>query len=93
MNCERADIWGVYFCFVFYLSACLIFLLSLLTLPVCWSLWDFWAHGWVTVSASLPCGRFCPYLGWGVTSSHLSVSLPLCSIIVMWLLKANLGFC
>ena len=67
--------------------------LTTLTLPVCWSLCCLWAHGWVTVSASLPWGRFCPYLGWRVTSSHLSVPLPLCSIIVTWLLKDNLGFC
>ena len=53
------------------LFICFIFLFFVLTLSVCWSLCDFWAHGWVTVSASLPCGRFCPYLGWGVTSSHL----------------------
>ena len=43
------------------------------------------------------CGRFCPYLGCGVT--HFSVPLPLhlhtitvIIIIVMWLLKDNLGF-
>ena len=47
------------------------------------------------VSASLSSGRFCPYLGWGVTSSHLSVLLPLCTIriILMWLLKDNERFC
>ena len=33
------------------------------------------------------------YLGWVVTSTHLSVPLLLRSIIVMQLLKDNLGFC
>ena len=80
------------FCILFI---CLIFLFSLLTLPVCWSLCGLQAHGLVTVSASLPFGRFCPYLRWGFTPSHLSVSLPLCSIIIIvtWLLTDNLGFC
>ena len=52
-----------------------------------------WAYGWVTVSANFPCGRFCPYLGCGVTPSHLSVLLPVCSTIVTWFFKDNLGFC
>ena len=61
-----------YLFFVLYFIHLLnFFVFFLLTLPVCWSLFEFWAHGWVTVSASLPCGRFCPYLGWGVTSRHL----------------------
>ena len=49
--------------------------------------------GLQSCSASLPYGRFCPYLSWRVISSHLSVSLPLCSIIVTWFLADNLGFC
>ena len=90
----NVQIVGEYF-FGFCISICLTFSFSLLTLGVCWGLCGLWTHGWVTVSASLPCGRFCPCLGWGVTSSHLSVSLPLCSIIIIvtWLLKYNLGFC
>ena len=86
MNCERADLYFIYL---------LNFLFSLLTLCVCWSLCGLQARGWVTVSASLPCGRFCPYLGWpgGVTFNHLSVPVPLCSVIVTWLLKDNSGFC
>ena len=77
------------------LFICLIFLFSLLTLRVCWSLCGLQARGRVMVRVSLPCGRFCPYLGWpwAVTSSHLSVPVPLCSVIVTWLLKDNLGFC
>ena len=66
----KVQIVGEYY-FILYLFICLIFLFSLLTLPVCWSLWGLQAHGWVTVNASLPCGRFCPYLGCGVTPSHL----------------------
>ena len=91
MNCERQIVGEYFFVLYFYL---LNFLFSPLTLPVFWSLCGLQTCGWVTVSARLPCSRFCPYLGWGVTSSHLSVSLPLCSIIIVtWLLKYNLGFC
>ena len=42
--------------------------------------------------ASLPSGRFFPYLGWGLTSTHSLVLLPL-HTIMMQLLKDNLGFC
>ena len=29
-----------------------------------------------TVSARLPCSRFCPYFGWALTSTQLSDTLP-----------------
>ena len=38
-------------------------------------LYGLWAHSWVTVSASLPSGRFCLYLCLGLISTHLSVAL------------------
>ena len=81
-DCECADTGSCGVFFVLYF----IYLLNL-ALPVCCSLCGLLAHGWATVSASLPCGKFCPYLGWDVTPSHLLVALALC------VLKDNLGFC
>ena len=77
----------VLFCILFICLIFFVFSFDCLFAGVCVV---YKAPGWVTVSASLPCGRFFHYLGCGVTPSHLSVPLPLCSIIiVMWLLKDN----
>ena len=85
----NVQIAGEYF-FVLYFYLRNFFVFSI-DLPVYWSLCGLQTRDWVTVSASLPFGRFCPYLGWGVTSSHLSVSLPLCSIIPKINICNNVG--